>query len=77
MDIQAIGKIVRKQREKLNLTQSQVAGISGTGTRFIIELEQGKPTLQIAKVLMVMKMLGITIDIKVYDEEDPLRNMGS
>jgi HTH-type transcriptional regulator / antitoxin HipB len=34
---------------------------SGTGLRFIIELEKGKPTCQLGKALTVLNTLGITI----------------
>jgi hypothetical protein len=34
---------------------------SGTGLRFIIDLEKGKETCQIGKVLTVMQTLGIGI----------------
>jgi hypothetical protein len=34
---------------------------SGTGLRFIIELEKGKETCQIGKVLTVIQTLGIRI----------------
>ena len=36
---------------------------SGTGLRFIIELEKGKPTCQLSKVLTVLNTLGITIKL--------------
>jgi hypothetical protein len=34
---------------------------SGTGLRFVIELEKGKETCQIGKVLTVLQTLGIRI----------------
>ena len=36
---------------------------SGTGLRFIIELEKGKPTCQLEKTLAVLNTLGIKIDL--------------
>ncbi len=56
-----IGKLVRDTRIALGGTQKDLALTSGTGLRFIIELEKGKPTCQFGKVLTVMKTLGITI----------------
>ena len=43
----------------MGVTQKALAFTSGTGLRFIIELEQGKPTCQIGKVLTVINTLGI------------------
>lgn len=54
-----IGQIIRKIRKKLGVTQSDLALTAGTGLRFIIELEKGKPTCQIGKVLQVLQVLGI------------------
>jgi HTH-type transcriptional regulator/antitoxin HipB len=36
---------------------------SGTGLRFVIELEKGKPTCEIGKVLTVVQTLGIRITL--------------
>lgn len=61
-----IGKIVKRTRKKLGVTQRNLALTSGTGLRFIIELEleQGKPTCQLEKVLTVIRTLGIKLTIK-------------
>jgi predicted transcriptional regulator len=45
----------------MGATQKDLAMTSGTGLRFIIELERGKPTCQIGKVLTVMNTLGVSI----------------
>ena len=58
-----IGKIIRETRKKLGVTQKDLALISGTGLRFIIDIEKGKTTCHIGKVLMVMKNLGIKLHI--------------
>lgn len=60
---QQIGQLVKKARKTLGVTQKDLALTSGTGLRFIIELEQGKPTCQIGKVLTVLHTLGITIQL--------------
>lgn len=59
-----IGQLVRNRRKALGITQRTLALTSGTGLRFIIELEQGKPTLQIEKILIVLKTLGFKINIE-------------
>jgi HTH-type transcriptional regulator/antitoxin HipB len=58
-----IGQIVRQVRKKLGVTQSDLALTAGTGLRFIIELEKGKPTCQIGKVLQVLLVLGIQLHL--------------
>ncbi|MCK5554998.1 MAG: helix-turn-helix transcriptional regulator [Alphaproteobacteria bacterium] len=58
-----IGKIIKDTRKQLGVTQKDLALTSGTGLRFIIDLEKGKPTCQIGKVLTVMHTLGVKLDI--------------
>ena len=54
-----IGKVVRATLKRMQVTQADLALTSGTGLRFIIDLEKGKPTCQIGKVLSVLQTLGI------------------
>jgi HTH-type transcriptional regulator/antitoxin HipB len=61
---ESVGDLVKKTRKSLNLTQKDLALTSGTGLRFIIELEQGKPTCQFGKALTVLQILGIRVDLK-------------
>ncbi len=67
-----IGKLVRDTRKALGRTQKDLALTSGTGLRFIIELEKGKPTCQFGKVLTVIRTLGISITLTppTTDEAD-------
>lgn len=58
-----IGTLVRSVRKEQNLRQDELAGVSGVGVRFIVDLEAGKPTAQIGKVLHVLQTLGCSIDI--------------
>ncbi|KAB2733783.1 helix-turn-helix transcriptional regulator [Brucella intermedia] len=58
-----IGALVRSARKEQNLRQDELAGVSGVGVRFIVDLEAGKPTAQIGKVLQVLQILGCSVDI--------------
>ena len=58
-----IGEIVKKARKSMGVTQKDLALTSGTGLRFIIELEQGKPTCQLEKTLTVLNTLGVRIEL--------------
>jgi len=59
----AIGHYVQATRKATGVTQKQLALTSGTGLRFIVELEKGKPTCQIGKVLIVLQTLGIRVEL--------------
>lgn len=58
-----VGAVVRHTRKALNVTQQDLALASGTGLRFIIDLEKGKPSCQFGKTLTVLQALGIRIDL--------------
>ncbi|MCM0751283.1 transcriptional regulator [Brucella pseudogrignonensis] len=58
-----IGTLVRSARKEQNLRQDELAGVAGVGLRFIVDLEAGKPTAQIGKVLQVLQTLGCSVDI--------------
>ena len=51
-----LGKLVQQTRRDQSLLQSDIAGLAGTGNRFIVDLERGKPTLQLQKVLDVLDL---------------------
>jgi y4mF family transcriptional regulator len=58
-----LGKLIHETRRKLGVTQKDLAMTSGTGTRFIIDLEHGKETCEIGKVLKILNTLGIRINL--------------
>jgi HTH-type transcriptional regulator/antitoxin HipB len=60
---QDIGKLVRETRKGLGVTQKALALTSGTGLRFIIDLERGKETAEIGKVLTILQTLGIQLTL--------------
>ena len=63
MDSTTLGLIVRRERKAQKLKQTELAAVSGVGIRFIVDLEAGKPTLQLEKVLRVVTTLGCAITI--------------
>ena len=65
-DLLALAQLARTQRIAQNLTQADLAGLSGTGVRFIVELEHAKPTLQLGKVARVFATLGLTLTVSKH-----------
>ena len=63
MDSTSLGLLVRRERKAQNLKQAELAAVSGVGVRFIVDLEAGKPTLQLGKVLQVITTLGCEVQI--------------
>jgi HTH-type transcriptional regulator / antitoxin HipB len=60
---ESIGRLIRSTRKALGVTQRDLAMTSGTGLRFIIDLEKGKPTCHLGKVLTVLHTLGIKVEL--------------
>lgn len=54
-----LGLAIRAERKAQGLTQTQLADLSGSGLTFISNLERGKTTSEIGKVLTVMNTLGL------------------
>ena len=56
-----VGKLIRDTRNCLGVTQRALALTSGTGLRFVIDLEKGKETCEIGKALTILHSLGIKV----------------
>lgn len=61
---QDLGQLVRESRVAQKMTQADILGLANTGNRFIVELENGKPTVQFQKVLDVLDALGLELAIQ-------------
>jgi HTH-type transcriptional regulator/antitoxin HipB len=59
-----LGAVIREQRKRLALKQLDLAGLGNTGNRFIVDLENGKPTVQLQKVLDLMDLLGLELVVR-------------
>ena len=63
-----LGEEVRVRRKALKLTQAELAMTSGTGVRFVGELENGKETCHVGTVLSVLRTLGLRWTVGVGSE---------
>jgi len=59
--VEALGAMVKERRRGMKLNQQQFADLAGVGRRFVSELEAGKPSLEIGKVLLVSRAAGIDL----------------
>jgi len=64
LNMKIIGKTVRDERKEMGLRQDELAAAAGVGTRFIVDLEAGKETAEIGKVITVLSALGCELEIK-------------
>jgi len=63
-NMKQLGQIIRYVRKDQGLTQEQLAATCEVGIRFIREVEQGKSSCHIGKVIQVIHMLGIKVMIE-------------
>lgn len=66
------GNAIKQARKDLRLTQPEVAGASGVGIRFIVELEHGKPTCSLDKAIRVANILGLKLELQAHEIEDQI-----
>ncbi len=65
-----LGTAIRMRRKQLKITQKELAMTCGTGLRFIVDLEKGKPTCQIGKTLQVLNALGLAIETTILGSDE-------
>ncbi len=63
-NIKEISLQIKHLRKKNGLTQVEFAARAGVGLRFFRELEQGKVTIRIDKLMQVLEFLGYHLEIK-------------
>ena len=59
-----LGAALRARRKALGLTQADLARFAGCGLAYLYELETGKPTLRLDKLLDVLQVLGLTLRLE-------------
>ena len=65
-----IGALIRTTRKQQHVSQTVLAGLASVGTRFISDLENGKGTIQVQKLLDVLTALGLGLYIFNRGEDD-------
>ena len=60
-DMQALGRAIRDRRRELGYTQAFLADYAGISASFLSELENGKETIQVGKMIDVLSLLGMDI----------------
>lgn len=60
-----LGAVICQQRKRLALKQLDLAGLGNTGNRFIVDVENGKPTVQLQKVLDLIDLLGLEVVVRI------------
>ena len=61
--VAAVGAAIRERRNALGRTQQDLADAAGTSLMLVSQVERGKKTAEIGKVLRLLEVLGIDIEL--------------
>lgn len=60
---QSLGELLRQHRKHRGLTLETVAGLANVSVRFFSEIERGKETAEIGKVIKALNTVGLEIAV--------------
>ena len=60
-DSKSLGAAIRARRKGLNYTQVFIADFTGLSASFISDVERGKPTAEIEKIILLVNILGMDL----------------
>jgi len=63
----SVGPAIRHYREEAGLTQEQLAEMAGLHRSYLSELEQGRETEQMRRILRLLKLLGVRATLQKAD----------
>lgn len=58
------GAYLKNRRKKLHYTQSFLSEVSGLSISFISDVENGKPTVELGKALLLSNLLGLDFSLE-------------
>lgn len=67
-----IGALVKKRRSELSLSQSDLAKKIGASRRWVSDIEGGKETSEIGRVILTLRTLGMKLSIAPTHRDDQL-----
>lgn len=69
---QELGLLLRATRKQQKLRMDDLAGSAGVGPVFVREVERGKSTVQIGKVMQLLAELGVVLHADVPADVGPV-----
>ena len=64
-----LGRLIREQRKRQGLRQTDLAAIIGASHVFVGDVEKGKPSVQLGRVLRLLDELGLELRLSAPDVE--------
>ena len=62
---QELGLVIRAVRKSTQVRQDDLAAMVGVSRQFTVDVEKGKPTVQMARVLRLLKELGVELSVTI------------
>ena len=56
-----LGDVIRRERKARALSQQELGDLAGTGLNFVSQMERGKETVRLDKLLALLKVLGLEL----------------
>lgn len=63
-DSSELGKEIKKRRKSLGYTQTEISLRTGLSASFISEVENGKETAEVGKVMFLLSILGLNLFVE-------------
>ena len=67
MDYKKLGKRIREERLRLNLTQEKLSEEIGISTAYMGQIERGERSIALEKLIVLTNRLGVTVDFLLKD----------
>lgn len=64
-----IASAVQARRKFMGVTQAQLADLAGVSPKFVYDLEKGKPSVTLDRVLLVFSALGLSFKLEISTNE--------
>lgn len=68
-DAKDIGELLRRARKRQGLTQQELADLVGVGVRFVSEVERGKGSAEIDRVIELLRGVGIDVFLQAQGHD--------
>ena len=69
-NVPQLAEIVRRERKRQKVSQIRLSQLADVGVRFVRDLEDGKETVQLDKVLKVLETLGISVELSSMGDDE-------
>jgi y4mF family transcriptional regulator len=63
-----LARVIRAARKSVKVRQDDLAGAVGVSRQFAVDVEKGKPTVQLGKVLQLLNELGVVLSVDLPEE---------